>query len=307
LEKNEHYKVTVFTSTFNRGYRLSDAYKSLCRQTIKDFEWLIVDDGSTDNTEYLVQNWQNECSLFPIRYIKVPNGGKHRAINRGVKLAQGELFLILDSDDYLTDNAIELIKKWEATIATQKDQFCGVVGLRCTLDGTPLGTTFKGLSLDCYYRDNLKYGITGDKAEAFYTDVIKAHPFPEFEGEKFISEGVTWTELSYKEHKKLRYFNESIMRCEYIQDGLSHNWKKLLLNNPQGVLSNIKKEIEYTKPSYIRKLKLWQRYVFVADGNNYGTRKLKNDLQISSFDYFMLRSGKLLMKFTRTIKHKGKT
>ncbi|MFT0647270.1 glycosyltransferase family A protein [Bacteroides thetaiotaomicron] len=100
--------VTVFTPTYNRAYILNDLYQSLCRQTCRKFEWLIVDDGSTDNTEGLVASWLDEGKMS-LRYIKQPNGGKHRAINKGIQEANGDLFFIVDSDDYLAKNAIERI------------------------------------------------------------------------------------------------------------------------------------------------------------------------------------------------------
>lgn len=100
--------VTVFTPTYNRAYILNNLYQSLCRQSYGDFEWLIVDDGSTDNTEGLIASWLDE-SKISLCYIKQPNGGKHRAINRGIQEANGNLFFIVDSDDYLADNAIERI------------------------------------------------------------------------------------------------------------------------------------------------------------------------------------------------------
>ena len=103
------YKITVFTPTYNRAYIIEDLYRSLQRQTYRDFEWLVVDDGSADNTKELFERWQQEYNPFPIRYVRQENGGKCRAINRGLELAEGRLFLNVDSDDYLTDDAIEKI------------------------------------------------------------------------------------------------------------------------------------------------------------------------------------------------------
>ena len=101
------HKITVFTPTYNRAYILENLYRSLQRQTCKTFEWLVVDDGSADNTKELFERWQQEDNFFPIRYVKQENGGKCRAINQGLKLADGELFFTVDSDDYLTDDALE--------------------------------------------------------------------------------------------------------------------------------------------------------------------------------------------------------
>ena len=117
-------KITVFTPTYNRAYIIENLYQSLRKQTYTDFEWLVVDDGSADNTQELFEGWQQEDNPFPIRYVKQENGGKCRAINHGLKLARGELFFTVDSDDYLTDDALEKILRWEAELP-KDENFCG--------------------------------------------------------------------------------------------------------------------------------------------------------------------------------------
>ena len=102
-------KITVFTPTYNRGYIIDNLFQSLKRQSYTDFEWIVIDDGSDDDTENMFQKFQSVDNGFPIIYKKVNNGGKHRAINTGLNLAKGELFFIVDSDDYLTDSALERI------------------------------------------------------------------------------------------------------------------------------------------------------------------------------------------------------
>lgn len=285
----DQYKITVFTPTYNRGYIIEKAYQSLCRQSKHHFEWVVVDDGSTDNTEELLSKWIQEPHDFPIRYTKVKNGGKHRAINVGVKLAKGELFLILDSDDYLPDNSLEIVEKWEASIADQKDKFLGVVGLRYSFSGKVLGNKVEGTFKDFSPHLEFKMGLRGDRAEVFYTNILKKYPFPEIEGENFISEGMMWKEIGFKEKKKFRYFNENVMFCEYIEDGLSQNRKNIELKNPQGVLLNIKKEILYTPNSYVRRLKLWNKYLLLCDAKKYSHKKMRKDLNITLLDYFLVR------------------
>ena len=108
--------ITVFTPTYNRGYILPTLYQSLRNQTVHSFEWVIIDDGSIDNTQDMVNTWKWENNFFNIVYVKTENGGKHRAINRGIKLAKGRLFFIVDSDDYLINNALARIHYWEKTI-----------------------------------------------------------------------------------------------------------------------------------------------------------------------------------------------
>ena len=122
-------KITVFTPTYNRAYIIEKLYHSLQRQTFKDFEWIVVDDGSEDETEDLFKKIQKDKNLFEIRYIKQKNGGKHRAINKGIEIAKGELFFIVDSDDYLIDTALKTITEIEESIPeNEKKQFAGVCG-----------------------------------------------------------------------------------------------------------------------------------------------------------------------------------
>lgn len=226
--------ITVFTPAYNRAYILPALYASLKRQTVKDFEWLAVDDGSSDETPALFAAWQNEENAFPIVYVRQENGGKHRAINRGVQLARGELFLIIDSDDYLVDTAIETILKWAKTLP-DGGKWGGVAGLRIHADGTPIGASFKSEFVDATSLEREKFHIDGDKAEVFYTEVLRKFPFPEFEGEKFVTESVVWYAIA-AEGYRLRWFNEPVIVCEYLEDGLTRNAAEVKRRNPLGYL-----------------------------------------------------------------------
>jgi glycosyltransferase involved in cell wall biosynthesis len=139
--------ITIFTPTYNRRQLIERLYQSLLSQTQKNFEWLVIDDGSTDNTENYFTDLLAKQQPFPIRYIKQENGGKHRAINKGVQNANGELFFIVDSDDYLTENAIEKINQWVATL-DNSHKWAGISGL-------------KGYSKD---------SVVGQRNEAIYVD-----------------------------------------------------------------------------------------------------------------------------------------
>lgn len=227
-------RITVFTPIYNRGYIIGNLYHSLQRQSFRDFEWIVVDDGSTDNTESLFQQFQTEGNSFPIYYIKTANGGKHRAINRGVRIAHGELFLIVDSDDYLTDDALETIDRIEQTIPSeQRRDFAGVCGQRGYSTDTPIGKTFEGNVLDITTLERPKHNIYGDKAEVFYTDILKKYPFPEFEGENFITECVVWDRIAWDGYK-LRFYNQISIVCNYLDDGLTAQGNDIFLRNPKG-------------------------------------------------------------------------
>lgn len=227
-------RITIFTPTYNRGYRISNLYQSLKRQTFHDFEWIVVDDGSTDNTETLFSQFMSEDCSFPIHYVKRKNGGKHRAINQGVSMAKGELFYIVDSDDYLPDNALEIIDCVEKTIPeNKKTQFAGVCGQKGYNAQTPIGKSFDGDILDITTLQRGKYGVTGDKSEVFYTHILQNYLFPEFEGENFITECVVWDKIA-ADNYKLRFFNQVVMICEYLPDGLSAQGHSLFEKNPKG-------------------------------------------------------------------------
>ena len=149
--------VTILTSAYNRADLLLRLFQSLLKQTCNNFEWLIVDDGSTDDTEAIVKEWIQEAQ-FPIRYFKQENGGKHRAINRGLREARGELFFIVDSDDYLTSDAIETIEKRYESIQGD-ESFCGVCLLKVDKDLNKVGSDFPYETLDCSCLDfRYKYG-----------------------------------------------------------------------------------------------------------------------------------------------------
>lgn len=207
--------LTILTPAYNRAYTLQRAYDSLCRQTSFDFEWVVVDDGSTDNTEELMLGWEAETTAFPITYVKQENGGKHRAVNRGVALAKGGYILILDSDDYLTDDAVETISKWTQEIA-ELPGFAGVSGLK---DGANNGNMTADY-VDAKNTERMKYGLQGDKAEVYKTEIMRKYPFPEFEGEKFLRENSVWDAIALDGYK-LRWYNRIIYKCEYLEDGLT--------------------------------------------------------------------------------------
>ena len=220
--------ITVFTPTYNRAYRIQALYESLKNQTDKDFEWLIVDDGSTDNTEELVQNWLKE-STFPIHYIKQPNGGKHRAINNGVKKANGELFYIVDSDDILPPKSIQRIVKQYMPIKDDMS-FGGVCGLKAYYNGKKVGGECDFGVLDCNSLEfRYKYKIKGDMAEVIRTSVFKEFPFPEVDGEKFCPEALVFNRIAKK--YKLRYFYEKVYMCEYLDDGLTASIVKIRMKS----------------------------------------------------------------------------
>lgn len=227
-------RFTVFTPTYNRAHTLPRVYDSLCRQTFQDFEWVVVDDGSTDQTAALLDEITARHHGFPIRVLTTPNGGKHRAINTGVGAARGELFFIVDSDDHLPDDSLAVVDAVERSIpAHRRARFAGVCGLKGYPDGRPIGTTFPGDALDITTLERGDHGISGDKAEVVYTDVMRAYPFPEFPGERFLPEAVVWDRIAH-DGRRLRFFNEVVYVAEYLEDGPTRHYRSMLHDSPRG-------------------------------------------------------------------------
>ena len=243
--------ITVFTPAYNRAHLLHVLYNSLKNQTSFNFEWLIVDDGSKDNTKEVVDGFINECDKFQIRYYFQENHGKHVAINYGVQLAQGDKFFIVDSDDWLSSDAIEKIHIFFEEIRGFED-FAGVAGLKLYGNGELVGTTFDKEYVDCTSLERLKYKINGDKAEVFYTNVLKNYPFPVFEGENFLGESVVWYRIA-NDGYKIRWFNEGIYFCEYLEGGLSST-SNLCYKNFNGFKLSIKEALTYKEISRKRKI-----------------------------------------------------
>lgn len=214
------YRFTIFTPTYNRGYILTNLYNDLKKQTFKDFEWLIVDDGSTDNSEELINKFKSE-NVLNINYIKKENGGKHTAINTGVKNASGELFFIVDSDDGLVNDSLQvIIDEWNSI--EDKSNLSGVVGLCEHTNGEIVGTKMPEEHKICHFADlYFKYNVKGDKSLVLLTDVIKKYPFPERKEVKFLPESVVWHEIS-KDYT-VKCINKTMIIRDYLDDGLTQN------------------------------------------------------------------------------------
>lgn len=250
--------LTVFTATYNRSNLLIRLYDSLKCQTCLNFEWIVIDDGSSDDTISVLRNISKE-NVINFKYLVMDsNGGKHRAINKGLDLATGDYFFIVDSDDVLPSNAIEKINSYIGSIEGQND-FAGVAGLKAHFDGKICGGKTalpKHEYVDATNFERVKYHLLDDKAEVYKTAVMRDHKFPEYEGEKFVSEAICWDAIA-SEGKKLRWFNDVIYLCEYLDDGLSRSGA----NQRYGHMKNIKGYTAYVKQA----LKVKPQWEAVAD------------------------------------------
>lgn len=224
--------LTVFTPTYNRAYCLHQCYESLVRQTNQDFIWLIIDDGSTDNTKALVESWMQDHKI-DIHYHYQDNLGMHGGHNAAYRLIDTELNVCIDSDDFMPDDAVDkILKLWKAR--SSNDNIAGIVALDAYQDGQIIGNMIpyflKIITLSELYQ---KHNVTGDKKVIYRTEIVKKYPpYPIFEGEKFVPLGILYLQID-KDYK-LVPLNEVVCVVEYLPDGSSLNIFKQYRRNPKG-------------------------------------------------------------------------
>ncbi len=210
------YQFTVLTPTYNRAHTLHRVYESLCEQTYQDFEWVVVDDGSTDTTRQLVNEWQQQAA-FPIQYIWQPNQHKKVAFNRGVREAHGELIVALDSDDSLESNALyDMARSWNDVPPRERGRYAAIIGLCKTPSGHIVGDMYPYDLLDANPLDlQFKFNVRGEKFGCLSTEVLRRFPFPEnIPG--FVPESLVWRRIARAGYKT-RFVNQ-VYRVYYESD-----------------------------------------------------------------------------------------
>ena len=222
-------QLTIFTPTYNRAYILPKLYESLCVQTCQDFEWLIVDDGSTDNTQVLVKKWIEEDRI-DIRYIYQENAGKMMAHNKAVCESEAELFMCVDSDDKLCSEKVirDCLDFWDHNKSSKESNICGFMAL-------------KRMSNENY---------TGEKAIVFLRNILAKYPFPYFEGEKFVTDVYIYDQIE-RDYTFL-HFSYYVQECQYNEDGYSFNYMKVLFDNPQGFRAYHNQCVKFRKKGYVK-------------------------------------------------------
>ena len=222
--------LTIFTPTYNRAHTLVRTYNSLCQQTCKDFEWLIIDDGSTDNTRVVVEKWICN-SDFKIRYIYQENQGMHGAHNTAYKNITTELNTCIDSDDYMPVDAVEnIITFWHEN---RSNKYAGIIGLDQREDGSIIGTTFRLELKETTLMNFYANGGKGDKKLVYRTDIVKQYPeYPLFDGERYV--GLAYKYMLIDQDYKLLTLNKPLVIVEYQADGSSNMMWKQYWNNPRG-------------------------------------------------------------------------
>ncbi len=255
-------RLTVFTPTYNRRELLIRAYESLCRQTLMDFEWLIVDDGSTDGTDDEVKGWI-DASRIPIRYHYRENGGKMRAHNTGVSLASTPLFLCLDSDDRLVDTAVEeLLGAYDRAKAAEDEMHPvgGVVAYKGHTDEKVFGNGFPDVMTSSLYGLYLK-GFKGETTLMYETGLLARFPFPEIEGEKYVPEDLVYDKID--QICALAVLPRILTVCEIKDDGYTVSVQKLKRENVNAFYLYYEQRAQIT-PWGLLKLKYLGRYVIYA-------------------------------------------
>ncbi|ELB2930006.1 glycosyltransferase family 2 protein, partial [Vibrio alginolyticus] len=213
---------TVFTPTYNRDKLLHRVYDSLTRQTFRSFEWLVIDDGSTDNTEDLI-NEMTKKSDFKIRYVKQKNSGKVNSINTALTLARGEFFLVFDSDDWCHSDALyEYYSAWESLSLDEKKEYCAISCLKEYTSGVIVGEDYSRMRMKGEtYIDRYNRRIRGDKWECIRTEIHRKYPYDIFNGEKYMAPEYAWINMGRK--YKTLFINKSLSIIEYQDDGISKN------------------------------------------------------------------------------------
>ena len=282
--------LSICTATYNRAYILPKLFLSLKEQSSKQFEWIVIDDNSSDNTIDLVKQWIRETRDFEIRYYKQPHGGKHRAINKAVEMARGDFVFIVDSDDRVLPNAVALIHQWINT-CKDNDKIAAVAGLRINAKGDVWGGSPKIQKsfIDASNFERAKYRLEGDKAEVYRRDLLERFRFPEFENEFFVTEDVCWLNIAAAGYK-IRWFNQPLYITEYLDDGLTKTGSNEYLghkNNFKGYCFYINECVK--KKPFIDKMVHFSEFEKTCSSMKIGILDRAKYLHVSMLHYLTMR------------------
>lgn len=298
--------VTILTPAYNRAYSLPRLYQSLKAQTDRDFEWLVVDDGSVDDTRELIQGCIAEDAI-PIRYIRKANGGKHDALNVGIAAIESPWTFIVDSDDYLAENAVERIRFYADRLpgCHARRKVASLCFLRAFPDGKTNGEKPRDNEVVGNFIDRRinSHDELADKAEVYLTQVLREHPFPVYPGERFLQENIVWIRIAFD--YDMLFLNEAIYIGDYLADGLTKNVRKNKLRNPVGMYQNaaLLMDPRFVWIVRIKGALLYDIYYKLAHGSmlrgiSHSPNRLLAAMGLPAayliYWYYMVRYGKLL-------------
>lgn len=275
-------RVSVTTTIYNRCDMLRVLYNSLNSQTIKNFRWIVVDDGSTDDIADVVKEIESQKPEFDFVYIRKENGGKHTALNQAFgMLSNDELVINVDSDDYLVEDAIEtILLDWNKY---GSEKVCGLCYKKMDKKGKSVCDDFgKDVQITNYNDFIINGGIGGDKAEVFRADILKKQRFPEYDGENFLGEGVMWSKISHDYN--MVFINKAIYVCEYLEDGLTKGGRGIRIKNPRGGMYHAEEYLDkrYKLPVRMKNALLYLTYTRFAKISMIDIYK-KNDYKVLLF------------------------
>ena len=254
------HRLTIFTPTYNRAHTIERTYHSLCRQSCKEFDWLIIDDGSTDNTASIVKEWVAENKI-PIRYVYKENGGLYTGYNVAYSLIESELCVCVDSDDYMPDDAVEKI--YRCWIERGGEQYAGLIGLDFHLDGTPIGGHFPTGLDDVWFMDlYIKKLHLGDVKPVLRTDLMKTvAPMVGFEGEKNFNPAYMMMQVC--DRYPILLLNENLCFVDYQTglDSMSAGIWKQYRNSPHSFQKQRILELQLVHNSWKNRIRVAIHYV----------------------------------------------
>lgn len=294
------HTLTIFTPSYNRAYTLHKCYESLKKQSSKDFLWLIIDDGSTDNTKELVDSWIDE-NIIEIKYHYQNNQGMHGAHNTAYELMDTELNVCIDSDDYMPDDAVEkIIDFWKKN---KRDDLAGIIALDAYENGNVIGQKFPDdMKETTLFEVNNIYKIPGDKKLVYRTELTKEYPYPLFEGEKYV--GLAYKYYKLDEKYKLATLNEVLCIVEYLEDGSSMNMLNQYRKNPRGFAFYRIENMKNSRASWKFKFKESIHYVassLIAKNKKFLLETPKKGMAIASLPLGVILYG-YIMKNTSKVK-----
>lgn len=292
--------LTILTPTYNRRDKLPVLFESLQNQTVFGFQWLVIDDGSNDNTDEYIRGLKSD--RFIIDYYHKENGGKHTALNYAHPYIKGDYVCIVDSDDYLTHDAVESIAKLIQKYSTDEKIACYSFQKR----GKNGEVLVKNVPDEPVVSNHIDFRLNGNRlgdcCEVEKTSVFREFPFPEFPGEKFISEGYLWVNIGL--HYNTVYLNKVIYMCDYLEGGLTNSGRKMRMKSPKGGMETCNAFLSAKdKPRLNMKLTLKQLWLYICCGKyaGYSFREMKEKCNRKELLVINYPAGLLMYRLWRVL------